>query len=953
MNLGDGLKLETEILDGKPRLIVAPCVNKSKPGIRICNKNKILKYTSRSKPNGHILKSVQTSCEKHECLTKQKTGSVTKASKHPETVRITKNLSKGPCNKDDAFIMQKDNTSSKPDNVRNSVKKPLASNKKFKKHSLSVEDLRDSLVCLTQEQLEQILMAVKEGTQGATQVLDEKKGETNTKTLDDQTSEEHIMGLLQKVGDAPSLSSENSFCSKKPQGISRHAEQKIIMNSWKPADMFSTLGERESDKTLLDAKKSQWKKELDEQVALKKKLKETLETESRHHQRQPVDTVKSCLEKRQNSHQVKMTSSDNLSPAAEDIHSLRTSIIEPSETSPSVSSNRTEQFSSFSSPDLPAAIRTAFVLGGEEHDKWTIHFDSFKNHMNSFAQYPLNTTYQKTPEAIQLSQDHTACTTSPLSCLTPTEIEIPGKAVGNYISEPNQKASYLRSMTALLDPVQIEERGRRRQKQLEHQKAIMAQVEEKRKKKQMEEEQRRLEEQEEERRLAREQELMKKQFEEDLLKQKQKEEIMALKTNELYQTMQKAQELAQRLKQEQRIKDLAQKGHDTSKLQKNLGGGDITKENNYIDLNRVLETPNQKHCFAETNNETNERKKTNFSPQKDTAVQTEFAITDFPTDSEISPTPAGEGRMDCASPDVAVEYIMDFSNKRSKKEAQYLDKKISEKENIISSCSRYEQYSPKQKHPKAVGKNGKKVDWNINKSCKRYIPASEKYPRLQQKQREEKKAQRQMALLQLVERNNPGNLCKKKDVSPDRALSPHKEDEVKNKEEQFSKKLFEQRSDSPPVPAVKNKLQQQLKTSDFPVLNSKNGSPKSISTEQHGNERPLPNAETERPPSSHFVPYVRTNEVYYLDPDAPLTRPSTHEPQYQELNDTYHKPRQVFSSDHIRDPLFNPNMVRDRQQAILKGLSELRQGLLQKQKELETCFIPSRMTQEENFILPL
>lgn len=60
--------------------------------------------------------------------------------------------------------------------------------------------------------------------------------------------------------------------------------------------------------------------------------------------------------------------------------------------------------------------------------------------MNSFTQYPLNTTYQRTPEAVQLSQDHTACSSSALSCLTPTEIEIPGKAVGNYFSEPNQKA---------------------------------------------------------------------------------------------------------------------------------------------------------------------------------------------------------------------------------------------------------------------------------------------------------------------------------------------------------------------------------------------------------------------------------------------------------------------------------------------------------------------------------
>ena len=36
--------------------------------------------------------------------------------------------------------------------------------------------------------------------------------------------------------------------------------------------------------------------------------------------------------------------------------------------------------------------------------------------------------------------------------------------------------------------------------------------------------------------------------------------------------MQRAQELAQRLKQEQRIRELAQKGHDTSRLIQNLGG---------------------------------------------------------------------------------------------------------------------------------------------------------------------------------------------------------------------------------------------------------------------------------------------------------------------------------------------------------------------------------------------
>lgn len=32
--------------------------------------------------------------------------------------------------------------------------------------------------------------------------------------------------------------------------------------SWKPADMFSTLGEREGEKALLESRRSQWKKEL-------------------------------------------------------------------------------------------------------------------------------------------------------------------------------------------------------------------------------------------------------------------------------------------------------------------------------------------------------------------------------------------------------------------------------------------------------------------------------------------------------------------------------------------------------------------------------------------------------------------------------------------------------------------------------------------------------------------
>ncbi|KAJ7316863.1 hypothetical protein JRQ81_003025 [Phrynocephalus forsythii] len=989
MNLGDGLKLETEILDGKPRLIVAPCVSKSKPNIKMCNKSRLLKHTPRTKQNGHILKSVQASCEKNGCLTKCSTGSrlsVTKCSKTPETSVSAKDLSKEPCNRDA--------TAPKPDDISISAKKPSMANKKFKKHLASVEELRDNLICLTQQQLEQILMAVKEGTGGVSQVLDEKKEETMPKNTEnntpaDQNSEENIMGLLQRAG-VPSAPSENSIILDKQQGASKHAEQKTITrNSWKSADIFSTLGERERDKTLLELKKSQWKKELDEQVALKKKLKETYETESKYRPWQNADTMQSCSEKLQMTHQAKMAFSDALSPATEDRNICTSLTTEASEASSSVSSGQTGQCSSFSSPDLPAAIRTAFVLGeptpaehpfsaikrdqqkkwleeldkqreadklrkmeekcnlskGEEHERWTLHFDSFRNNANSVSQYPLNTTYKKHPEAFHHSPEPRG-----EAVFTPTparEGEMSGKAMGNCISEPSQKASFLRSMTALLDPAQIEERERRRQKQLEHQKAIMAQVEEKRKKKQLEEERRKQEEQEEEHRLAKEQELMKKQFEEDLLRQKQKEEMMALKTNELYQTMQRAQEQAQRLKQEQRIKELAQKGHDISKLQKNLGGGEVTYNTSYTDLKGFLDVTD--HCSGTNGTIAHPDIHTVLSPRKDTAVQTESANIDIYANSSTGQN--GERRVDCTSPDTPVEYKVDFSSKKCKKASQYLDKKMSEKENIVSFNNLNEQPTQKQKQTRE--RNGKRPDWNINKPCKRYIPASEKYPRRLQKEREEKKARRQMELLQLVERNSPGNLSQKKGISPDRSPSPQHEDDIKNKEEPSLKNiLFEQRSDSPPVPAVKNRFQQQRKTPDPPAEDSSIGRETSTDTDKHQKERTPPSAGIERPPSSHFVPYVRTNEVYYLDPDAPMTRPATHDPQHQQLNDAYHTPRQTFSSDHVRDPLFNPNMVKERQQAILKGLSELRQGLLQKQKELETCLIPSILCQEENFISP-
>ncbi|PKU46444.1 coiled-coil domain-containing protein 66 [Limosa lapponica baueri] len=832
--LSDGLKLETEVLDGKPRLILATSGNFFSHSSQMGNKARAPKQALRLRHTGHVLRSAQNACIKQEDLTKQRSESSLSMAKG-EKLQVTKHSSHEVATKDNSLIFQRDSTNRYTDSENPNVVKKCK--QKPQNPRVSAEDLR-SLVCLTQEQLQQILMTVKEGTRKISETHNEKQEEMGKR-----------LALLLFQEAVP---------QERPFSALKHEQQK------------------------------KWLEELDKQKEETKlrKIEEKL----------------------------------NLSKA-------------------------------------------------EEHDRWAMHFDSLKNHLNANAQHPLNGMYKKQPESLCPSPDPQELTAfihpfSPaaLGNLMPSKVGNAEKAAKNSALEHSQKVSFLRSMTALLDPAQIEERDRRRQKQLEHQKAIMAQVEEKRKKKQLEEEQRRWEEREEEQRLAREKEQMQKQFEEDMLKQKQKEELVTLKTNELYQTMQKAQELAQRLKQEQRIRELAQKGHDISKLQKNLCGGKYKSSHirfaySFGDTefeNCSTDIPYQSHNFSDDiKSHVNQQS----SPRKDTAVQTDYFSTSAYTE------PAEERTVCCGSPDISVEYKETSSSKTYQKEMQYIDKnKISGKENGGISDDLYEQYARRERQIKPSEKYSKRPDWNINKPGKRYIPASERYPKQLQKQREENKIRRQMELLQLVERNTPGNLCLKKGGYLDRSPSPREEINMKNrghrmrKEEQLRKNhLNAERSESPPVPAVKNRLHQ-AQQKQIHASNFHNNSRRERNSRRAAEQRssPPPAAEAARPPSSQFVPYVRTNEVYCLgDPDAPVTRPSTHDPQYQQFNDSYQTPRQIFSSDHVRDPLLNPDVVkiRERQQAILKGLSELRQGLLQKQKELETALIPA-IAPEETFLSP-
>ncbi|XP_043742966.1 coiled-coil domain-containing protein 66 isoform X3 [Cervus elaphus] len=954
MNLGDGLKLETELLNGKTKLILSPYDHKSKISGKMGNKTKIAKYPLRTK-TGYILKSQNTCVRSEKFLQKKRIGSeisLVKGEKNSMTFSPTKDLCKQFADKD-SLHTEKD-ISFPPSNIqktRNTTNTFVVAKQKPCRKHITAENRKSGLVCLTEDQLRRILMTVNQGSKSLTLTENEKQEETsqyslNLNNIPDQPKNENIMGLLQKAETVSSIQDESKSVLNKDQVTSNQCEQKISTeNVWKPADIFSTLGERERDRSLLEAKKAQWRKELDEQVALKKKEKEASEKWNNPWKKSESDKIE--WEKLQILDQFKTSacSSSILSQSPSQVMVIHAD-----------------------GPSLPRASQTLQEAVLLEHPFSAVRQDQQRKWIEELNKQIEDDRQKKAEEKITSSMSRLSSRSAQkqpeYSCVSPDSQELADlsslstPAVGSQM-EPSeeehavrpardvavaniQKTNFLRSMTALLDPAQIEERDRRRQKQLEHQKAITAQVEEKCKKKQLEEEQRKKEEQEEERRLAREREEMQKQYEEDILKQKQKEEMMTLQTNKLFQTMQRAQELAQRLKQEQRIRELAQKGHDTSRLIQNLGIDTIQVEYNASTNN----TANSRHGLDKVSGKMNTYINSTASPRKDTGVQTDDLNIGVFTNTESHCGSITEREIiNCSSPEIAAEFNEEFNTKNNKQELLSQIKEANlEKENswYNDQCN---QITRTEKQTKLMKKCPKRPDWNINKPLRRYIPASEKYPKQLQKLREEKKLRRQMELLHLIERNNSGQISQNRGTSPEVLHSSHQETEpsfrrqlVRKEEEPLRTNCFSrERSQSPPILAVKSRTQQTqtLKNNNYERENL-------ISGHSH----------TELPPGIsdpfHFIPYVRTNEVYYLDPEAPLSRPVTQDTQYQNAHDLE---EELFTSDHLRDPLLNPNLVknRDRQQAILKGLSDLRQGLLQKQRELETNLMPLAANQEENF----
>ncbi|XP_017306168.1 coiled-coil domain-containing protein 66 isoform X1 [Ictalurus punctatus] len=864
MNLGDGLVFELE--NGKPKLVLAHCGESKASGkMGVCKvppKNRQLKATAISKLGP-------------------------KAEERWQRDRKCRDISRGVNHAEPGSRKTKPQSRTDRCSVIGVVRVPSESKTESANETSNVKSIKESLVCLTQEQLQQILNSVKASGQNA---------------RDDSTA--HVQNGPAAQEEETETVTSASGKDKQINSPGKGNAEKTLSDST-PAGLFSTFGEHEQKRNTLEAKKAQWRRELDEQMALKKQLKESAEILARSEQ--PRDT------------EAGPRSSDQLFGVQKDrITQMGTENANNRPPAPQTRSNPMA---------LPSAIRSAFVLGEaaplehafsaekkeqqrrwlqdleqqreetklrrklekqsqnqpEDHERWAMHFDSFQQRLP--VQPPSTAELNLYSSLSQYRAPSQA-----LSTAWETASTCGGDSMGRASVDTTQgcqpKSSYLRTMTALLDPAQIEERERKRVKQLEFQRAIDVQVEERRRQKEKEEAIRQIMEQKEELRVAKQWELENLR---DTQLQRQKE-LQARKTEELYRNMQRTSE------EVQKHKHLMEKGHDVSNQLRSettsqalIGQGSESSAT----LDTITEAPH--------------------TARKDTAVQTET--------NPGRPFPETNGGIRAA-----VEYKAPPDIKRSRRDGR-LAEKDSGKENMCAAVKGADPYEAYARTDRTHGRQQlcHRPEWNKHRPGKAFVPASERYPATQQKHRQENKMRRQMELMNLAERNTRSRTPQQ--AKPPRSGNPsrvqqHSNSACQKDEDSHRVQSASQisRVPSPPVPAVLRRLQVH---------------PPSCAEEQ--------SESCGRPPSADYVPYVRTDEVYHLDPLAPISRPTTNEgPQriHADLSDV--SSRQHTSPLVQRDPLLHPELLKgtERQQAILKGLSELRQSLLQKQRELETSLGP-------------
>ncbi|XP_036007490.1 coiled-coil domain-containing protein 66-like isoform X3 [Fundulus heteroclitus] len=680
--------------------------------------------------------------------------------------------------------------------------------------------LKDGVVCLTREQLRQILSSIQTAGHGqpGPQEQTAQGGQPDTDPDSSVNGGEEREVKEDDKGEAEGRADD--ACGRLPRSS------------------FTWLQELQSDsRAALNAKKAQWKRELDEQVALK--------------QQQQQHSAPSRL---QGEEYAESTSSvGHREPPAAIRSSLRLGEVAPMEEA--LGAERKEQqrrrwLEELDRQREETAERRkrekALRRQTEDHELWAAHFDSLQRRAPAPSAPPPGRLSGSEREDWEPSSSLSLAWEAASSCGAESVL---GASVDSTRGH-TARTSYLRTMTSLLDPAQIEERERRRLKQLEQQRAIEAQMEERKKQKEEEEAKRRREEEEEEKRVAQEREKLQQQYELELLKRKEKVEPP----------------------------------------EESIGDGEPEETPESITVTRRTRCPENGSSLS--------------SLYKDTFVQTE----DTPPPPPPPACPPTAERLQTA--DVSAQSHPPPPGSAEPPNGRRRTARAG-KENICLPTGEdpYE--------PFARTKTKRRPEWNTQRPSRRFVPASERYPVALQKNRQESRLRRQAELLALQERTRlprtePPPQLQETRLGPDgqqRSTSPVKKEESGSRGRSDRQTATSaDRGRSPPAPAIRP----------------------AVRTQQ---------ASSSPPPALEFIPYLRTDEVFSLDPLEPAATPppKTHSGPPPEGS----APPPVPSH---RDPLLHPEMMRSsqRQQDILRGLAQLRQGLLRKQRELETDLNPLR-----------
>ncbi|KAK7101605.1 coiled-coil domain-containing protein 66-like isoform X2 [Littorina saxatilis] len=302
----------------------------------------------------------------------------------------------------------------------------------------------------------------------------------------------------------------------------------------------------------------------------------------------------------------------------------------------------------------------------------------------------------------------------------------------------------------------------------------------------------------------------------------------------------------------------------------------------------------------------------------------------------------------------------------------------------------------KQRAPAQHPRDGRPAKWNYqNPKLKAPVKQSEKDPFYERKKQEseERRAKRERQMQYLVELNKeviPTEKHKRPSQHPSSSEHNilHVESDFADRREERQQGVngggdLSHRSHSPPVNRTGGKYRPSERNRSPPVPSVKhrgaNDSTRDYDTGRDAGQRSNRRSDRGFSPvidergnikvptrENDFIPFTRTTDI--LDPSKAedpvhLSRENT---RIKQARKHYHEnlrpadfgnPLEVFEdkqrqpAPRNKDPIMNPSLVKDhptaRQDQILQQLSTLKQTLMQRQRELETCMSPSDLNLEK------